>query len=249
MNNFTKPTFVEQIVNIAMPYGGLDFWIENLALNMNPDATWRALLLIGCLKEQGFEAQIRDLLVHQDSRVRAWACFALAQVGDEAAVERIHAMNADPSNRVRIHAWQAIQVLVGPEESSRIFPIRVPQNETLVLISEDSREMGDRLNKLFRGMGFPAIVTTTERDTLIAALKYRPGAIITDNQKGRDNLSGINMTWDICRQPELRETVIFMLTADFIEAVFLWHGGDYYLLKNPFNLIELGNVVNEYLHH
>ncbi len=57
------------------------------------------------------------------------------------------------------------------------------------------------------------------------------------------------MTWDICRHPELRETVLFMLTADFVEGVFLWNGGDYFLSKFRFSVTELVQVANEYLHH
>lgn len=249
MDAFAAPTFCDQIVQLATPYGGTEFWAENLLPNMNPDATWRALMLVGCLKEPRYRDRARELLIHPDSRVRAWACFALAQLGDEASVEQIRAMNADPSNRVRIHAWQAIRVLVGPEESSRLFPIRVPPNETLVLISEDAKKVQLQLSGLFGQMGFTAIVAATEKDTLAAALKFRPGAVITDNQKGRDNLSGLNLTWDICRHHELRETVIFMLTADAVEGVFLWSGGDYFLSKYRFSVDELVQVANEYLHH
>ena len=249
MDAFSEPAFADQIVELAMPYGGLEFWSENLSPRMNPDATWRALMLVGCMQENGYEERIKELLIHPDSRVRAWACFALGRLGDEASVEQIRAMNADPSNRVRIHAWQAIRTMIDPDESLRLFPIRVPQSESLILVSEDSKTAQSNLDELFSRMGFPVVVASTERQTLDAALRLRPGAVITDNQKGRYNLSGLNLTWDLCRIPELRETTIFMLTADSMEAIFLWNGGDYFLSKLQFNIDELVQVANEYLHH
>lgn len=158
-------------------------------------------------------------------------------------------MNADPSNRVRIHARQAIHTLVGPEESSRHFPIPVPHGESLILVSEDSKTMRSKLSGFFRRAGFHVIDASTEAHTLLAARNLRPGAIITDNQKGRDNLSGLHLTWDLCRIPELRETIIFMLTADLVEAIFLWNGGDYFLSKLRFSVDERMQEANEYLHY
>jgi len=77
------------------------------------------------------------------------------------------------------------------------------------------------------------------------ALLLKPLAIVTDNQKGRDNLSGLNMTWDICRIPELRETVLFMLSADYVEVAFLWGGGDCFIHKG--DLVNPGKPVVDYL--
>lgn len=79
MVSFSEPAFADQIVELATPYGGLEFWSENLSPNMHPDATWRALMLVGSLQENGYEKRIKKLLIHADSRVRAWACFALGQ--------------------------------------------------------------------------------------------------------------------------------------------------------------------------
>jgi len=249
MDIFANPRFGNAILSISQAYGNLGFWIENLAPGMNPDATWRALLIVGALKDTRFAAEARRLLVSPDSRVRAWACFALGQMKDEDALEQIYAMNADPSNRVRIHAWQAVQATVGPEESNRHFPIRIPTYESLILISDDSEKMQITLSTLYRKMGFQIRVASTEQETVNLALAVRPQAIITDNQKGKDNLSGLSMTWDLCRRPELRESIIFMLTADFVEPIFLWSGGDCFLSKYNATLDDLANVVMEYLHH
>ena len=57
------------------------------------------------------------------------------------------------------------------------------------------------------------------------------------------------MTWDLCRHPELRETIIFMVSADFIEPIFLWSGGDYFLSKYGSTLEDLAQVAVEYLRH
>jgi len=249
MDAFSKPKFATHIAALAGAYGGYSFWIENLNPRMNPDAIWRALLVTGCLRIVGHEHSIRALLTHPDSRVRGWACFALGQLGDEASLEQIHAMNADASNRVRIHAWQAVQAMVGEEESGRLFPIRIPPQDRLILVSEDSEAMQSNISSLLGGMGYAVLVASTEAETLALALKLRPHAVVTDNQKGADNISGLNLTWDICRIRELRETVVFMLTADTVEPFFLWSGGDYFLHKLTISLSALAEVVNEYLHH
>jgi len=249
MDIFTNPTFGKAILGIAQAYGDPGFWIENLAPHMNPDATWRALLVVGALKDSRFADRARRLLVSPDSRVRAWACFALGQIKDESALNQIYAMNADPSHRVRVHAWQAVQAIVGPEESARHFPIHIPTWESLILISEDSENIRATLSNLYRKMKFQIRVASSEQETLDLALKLKPQAIITDNQKRTDNLSGLNMTWDLCRKPELRETIIFMLTGDFVEPIFLWSGGDCFLSKQKSTLDNLAEVVLEYLHH
>ena len=249
MDTFVNPKFGKAILGIAQAYGDFGFWIENLAPGTNPDATWRALLVVGAMQNSWLSTITRRLLVSPDSRVRAWACFALGQMKDESALEQIYAMNADLSNRVRIHAWQAVQSIVGPEESARHFPIRIPTAESLILISEDSEKMQTTLSNLYSKMGFHTRVASSEQETVELARKVKPHAIITDNQKGKDNLSGLNMTWDLCRQPELRETIIFMLTADFVEPIFLWNGGDCFLSKYKATPEDLANVVMEYLHH
>jgi CheY-like chemotaxis protein len=250
MDTFANPKFGKAILGIAQAYGNIDFWTQNLAPGMNADATWRALLLIGILKDIQFSQFARSLLISSDSRVRAWACFALGQMKDESALEQIYAMNADPSNRVRVHAWQAVQALVGPEESARHFPIRIPPSQSLILISEDYEGNRTVLSELHRKLGFRVRTASSEQETLELACELRPQAIITDNQKGQDNLSGLNMTWDICRRSELRESVLFMLSADFIEPVFLWSGGDCFLSKyNAATFESLTEIVIEYLHH
>jgi len=249
MDIFANPAFDKAILGIAQAYGGLGFWVPNLAPKNNPNATWRALLVIGALKDSRFADKARRLLVSSDSRVRAWACFALGQMKDESSLEQIYAMNADSSNHVRVHAWQAVQAIVGPEESTRHFPIRIPNWENLILISDDSKKIQDTLSDVYRGMKFQVRVASSEQETIELALKLKPQAILTDNQKGVDNLSGLNMIWDLCRRSELRETIIIMLTADFLEPIFLWSGGDCYLQKGRATLNDLAGVVLEYLHH
>ncbi len=242
MDIFANPKFSQSILGIAQAYG-------NLVPGMNPDATWRALLVVGAMKGTQYAELSQRLLVSPDSRVRAWACFALGQMKDESALEQIYAMNADPSNRVRIHAWQAVQAIVGPEESARHFPIRIPTNQSLILISEDSERIRTSLSSLYRRMGFQIRTASSEQETIELARKLKPQAIITDNQKVKDNISGLNMTWDLYRFPELRETVIFMLSADFVEPIFLWSGGDCFLSKQEAMPEDLAHIVTEYLHH
>ncbi|MFZ0533804.1 MAG: hypothetical protein WAM09_11540, partial [Anaerolineales bacterium] len=104
-------------------------------------------------------------------------------------------------------------------------------------------------------LGFITHTAATEKETIDLALKNKPQVIVTDNQKVSvinnlkwvDNISGLNMTWDICRLPELRETIIIMLTADEIEPIFLWQGGDFYLSKMHFGGAMLEMILQEYM--
>ena len=105
------------------------------------------------------------------------------------------------------------------------------------------------LTSLFRKLGFSVETASTEEETLDKALRLKPQELITDNQKGKDNLSGLNMTWEVSRKAELRETVVFKLTADFIEPIFLCSGGDYFLSKTNCGLKEIGEAVTSYLRY
>ena len=77
MNAFSKPKFVSGILGIAKAYGTYDFWLQNLSLGVNTEGTWKALLLLGCLKDPRYSSSINNQLHSNDSRVRAWGCFAL----------------------------------------------------------------------------------------------------------------------------------------------------------------------------
>ncbi len=55
------------------------------------------------------------------------------------------------------------------------------------------------------------------------------------------------MTWDICRNLNLSETIIVILTDDYIEPIFLWLGGDYYISKQTLRRGQVETVVEEYL--
>ncbi len=201
MDIWRDPAFDKSILGIAQAYGPYEFWTQNLQPGMNPDATWRGLLVVAALKDRQFAPNARNLLGNDDSRVRAWACFALAHLRDEAALEQILALREDPSCRVRFHARRAAQVISGKP---------VPPGRPLW----GHARMGDL-------------------------------AIVTDNQKGRDNLSGLNMAWDLCRHPQLRETVLFMVTADLVEVAFLWNGGDWFIRKLARE--DPGTRIAEYL--
>ena len=249
IDSFRYPMFCKAIINIAEAYGSPKFWIENLQPGMNPDATWRALMVIGCMENTNFANSARRLLNHPDSRVRAWACFALGRFQDEKSVGKILSLCSDPSNRVRVHARQALQKLIGFEKANRHVYIRNPtlEKECQILISEDSLISLRFLPGILRNEKFIVDTAETASETIKKALVSRPKIIITDNQKDSDNLSGLNMTWDICRTPELRETIIIMRTADFVEPVFLWYGGDYFLSKDIGDPEQVLLPVHEYL--
>ena len=247
MEAFKKPKFEKAILGIAQAYGPYQFWTDNLLPGMNPDATWRALMIMACLKDTLVIKPARALLNSTDSRVRAWACFALGQLKDEESLDKLLSMNVDPSRRVRVHAWSAIQAVRGIEEKERFLHASIQSAQPLIMISEDSEHSRKNLSNLFDQMGFRVETARSEVQTTRMSFDIKPDAIITDNQKFRDNLSGLNMVWDICRKAALRETILFMLTADDVEPAFLWNGGDYFLSKKRFSLTELIQVVQEYM--
>ena len=251
---FRYPKFCEAILGIADAYSGPKFWIENLRPDMNPDATWRALMVIGCMENVNYADDARRLLNHSDSRVRAWACFALGRFQDESSVEKLLSMCSDPSNRVRVHARQALQKFIGFEQANRNIYVRphTLEQERRILISEDDVLLSSPfMLAILRNSGFNVDTAETASLTIKKALASRPKIIITDNQKVSgnlsDNLNGLNMTWDICRTPELRETIIIMRTADFVEPVFLWYGGDFFLSKDIGDPEQILSPVHEYL--
>jgi hypothetical protein len=53
-----KPIFTHRlqkaILGIAQSYDPYQFWTDNLLPGMNPDATWRALMVVACLKDKLF---------------------------------------------------------------------------------------------------------------------------------------------------------------------------------------------------
>jgi hypothetical protein len=245
MDIWRDAKFDKAILGIAQAYGPYEFWTQNLQPGMNPEAVWRSLLVVAALKDRQFAPNVRNLLGNDNSRVRAWACFALAHLKDEAAEEQLLALRNDPSCRVRFHARKAAQLISGKP----VPPGYPPQGHALmgdlILVSTDAPNALAQMALAFKGKHYRFAHAATEQETLGLALKMKPLAIITDNQKGRDNLSGLNMTWDLCRYPELREIVLFMHTADYVEAAFLWNGGDWFMNKG--GLANLAMGVIDYL--
>jgi CheY-like chemotaxis protein len=246
MDIWSDPAFDKSILGIAQAYGPYEFWTQNLQPGMNPIAAWRALLLVAAMKDRKFAPNARNLLGNDDSRVRAWACFALAHLKEDAAVEQIMALRDDISPRVRFHARRAAQVILNrPVPPGRPSLGDDPIMPEMILLSSDNSNVQTYMEVALKAKGYRLTSAATEQETMQAALLLRPLAIVTDNQKGRDNLSGLNMTWDICRIPELRETVLFMLSADYVEVAFLWGGGDCFIHKG--DLVNPGKPVVDYL--
>ena len=253
------PIFEKSILGIAQAYGPYKFWLENLFPGANPDAAWRALLVVSALRDKAFIVQASGLLKSQDSRVRAWACFYLGIIQHQPASDRLFALTNDPSPRVRYHARKALALLQPGSEPGLIGSKQVIHPCFQVLISEDNARNRIQLATQLERRGFFTHTAGSETETLAVAQKVKPGVIVTDNQKItrrpggigdqmiQDNLSGLNMTWDICRNPELRETIIIMLTADEIEPIFIWSGGDYFLNKFRFGGAMLAEAVEQYM--
>lgn len=241
-----NPHLEKSILGIAQAYGPYKFWLENLFPGANPDATWRALMVISALRDKAFVDQVLALLKSQDSRVRAWACYYLGAIGHDPASDKIFGLTNEPSPRVRHQARQALAILQPGHEAAQAHR-RLDHIGFRILISEDSPQGREQLSLLLHQRGFHTDSAATEQDTITLATKNKPEVIITDNQKSRDNLSGLNMTWDICKNPVLRETILIMLTADEVEPMFLWQGGDFFLNKHRLGGARLGQVLEMYM--
>ncbi len=248
------------ILGIAQAYGPYDFWLQNINPRANPDTTWRALMVVSGLRDVAFVKQATFLLNSPDSRVRAWSCNYLGIMSYVQASEKLFDLSNDPSPRVRFHARKAFismhdcdNVISGNRQFMHAqFP---------VLISEDSPKGREHLAMLLQKQGFTTYTAETTNETIDLALKIKPAVIVTDNQKilfindpklGKqpryiDNISGLNMTWDICRIYELREALLFMLTADELEPIFLWYGGDVFLSKYRFGAEMVGGIIQAFM--
>ena len=249
------------ILSIAQAYGPYDFWLDNINPLANPDTTWRAFMVVSALKDVGFVEKAKFLLNSPDSRVRAWSCNYLETVNHVQASDKLFTLSNDPSPRVRFHARKAFISMHGGENvfsgNRQYMHAQFP-----VLISEDSPKGREQLAMILQKQGFTTYTADTARETLELALKIKPQVIITDNQKITfindpkfgsqaryvDNISGLNMTWDICCLQELRETLLFMLTADELEPIFLWHGGDVFLSKHRFGAEMLGGIIQAFMY-
>jgi CheY-like chemotaxis protein len=246
---FKDPKFCKSILDIAQAYGPYSFWTENLEPGMNPDTTWRALMVVAAFKDSVYAEPSRALLKAYDSWVRAWACTALAILNYRPAFSEILERINDHSNRVRYHARQAAASMQGEESGERYIHHHQSRDQFQhILISDDDPSFAMSIQKLVNKMGFQVEFAPSAEKTTELALRVKPQVIITDNQKNNDNLSGLNMTWDLCRLNMMRETVIFMVTVDFVEPIFIWSGGDAYFNK-LIGLAMLGRTIEDYLYN
>ena len=239
--------FRQKIIDAAEVYGGAIFWNDILMSDGYAENLWRGMLFVGCARLPGYNHQVYSKLNHPDSRVRAYGCFALGQLGEMKALNRIDSLMFDPSPRVRIHARFAHQTLTGDRFNGDENTPREGAHKDKVLISEDSGLAQEQLIEGLTGLNLDLEVASTAEETIDKALQLRPRVIITDNQKWGDNTSGLRMISQISRTPELQEIVIFMLTADPIEAALLWHGGDMHFIKGQYALAGLGYQIASYL--
>ena len=190
MDIWRDPAFDKSILGIAQAYGPYEFWTQNLQPGMNPDAAWRGLLVVAAMKDRIFSPNARNLLGNDDSRVRAWACFALAHLKDETALEQILALRNDPSCRVRFHARRAAQEISGKPVPPVPPLLGHAWMGDLILLSDDAPNIKNQMEIALKGGRYRFATAATEQETIDLALRFKPLAIITDNQKGRDNLSG-----------------------------------------------------------
>jgi CheY-like chemotaxis protein len=116
-----------------------------------------------------------------------------------------------------------------------------------VIVSDDSPHNAEMYGRLIRNLGCQVAVARTEAGTLTEARRTPPDLVVTDNQKWRDNSSGLRMTEELAGDPSLSEIVVIMASADPIEAAFLWNGGDHFIHKRFGSLYQVGHLVQEYL--
>jgi CheY-like chemotaxis protein len=247
MERDTTPLQKAQLSMLGAAYGGPRFWYEILREDARPENIWRSLLFLGSTGTRGCEEPIRNRLHHPNSRVRGWACSALAEIGDEDARQGILALADDASPRVRRQARLAHLRLNrhgGREPASRP---KADARESLVLVSDDSGRVQDQLASVLRPRGFQLAFASSDDETVEMALRLHPWAIMTDNQKGRDNMSGLRMTERIASTPALEGALLLMMTADPVEGGFLWAGGDAFFLKWHVGPPQLVAVLEDYL--
>lgn len=247
MVDFSSQLLRRQVLSIGDAYGGPPFWYELLREDSNPDNVWRALLYIGCFTAPGPEPAIRNKLLHPDSRVRAMACFALGRFQDEAAADRLRQLCGDPSPRVRIHARTALAAIVEAGDLPPMGSAATPSDSAIILVSEDSLRLQDAIAEALQSLGQRVACAADTVETIEIARRLRPIIVVTDNQKGKDNTAGLRVTEAISRDPTLRESILLMLSADFLDGVFLWHGGDCFIHKILAGLGQLQAVAAEYL--
>ena len=223
-----------QILSIGNGYGGRRFWFEILREDSVSDSIRRALLYIGCLGLPGAEVAIRQKLSHPSSRVRTAACRALARLKDLPSADALHELSADPSPRVRIEARRALDSFrMNGNGKGATTSDAHSLDQPLVLISDDSARVQDGITQMLEPFDFRFAYASSLPETMEMARRLRPNAILTDNQKGRDNQSGLRMTSMIAEDEGQDDTALVMVTADRIEGPFLWEGGDSFFLK-PF---------------
>jgi len=246
MWDFSNPKFCKSILDIAQAYGPYEFWTDNLILGCNPDATWRALMVVAALKDPLYAESVRLMMAHPDSRVKAWACTAIAELKYRPGFGQLQALTVDRSSRVRFHARQAVREMRGLPPVARPFHHRGFIDNIIILLSEDDPSQSQAINFGLSRLNYLIQTAATEADTVAMAFKLQPKVIITDNLKGKDCLSGLNITWDLCRRAELRDTLFFMVTADNVEPIFIWSGGDEYFQK-PIDANMLDRKLKLYL--
>jgi CheY-like chemotaxis protein len=247
MTENSIPSHKAQLSMLGAAYGGPRFWIEVLREDARPENIWRSLLFLASTGARGSEEPVRNRLHHPSSRVRGWACFVLGEVEDEGARQAILVLADDVSPRVRRQARLALLRLNRHGGRQPAVRPKADARESLVLISEDSARVQDQLASILRPRGFQLAFASSDDETIEMALRLRPWAILTDNQKGRDNLSGLRMTERIASTPALEEAVLLMITADPVEGGFLWAGGDSFFLKWSVSLPQLVAVLEDYL--
>lgn len=230
----------EQVRMLAGAYGAPRFWLEVLATDSHPLNLRRALLVLAHCDLPAPLDLIRSRLGHADSRVRAWACTCLGRRGDGGSLDQLDHLAHEASPRVRWHARRALRAL-------GFAPPALRNGGCLALVSEDSAGVRRTLADLLKRLGVNVAAAACQQETLRRALALRPSLILTDNQKLRDNTSGLRMTEALAAAPALSETLLFMFSADPVEGLFLWNGGDAFVHKGRGALAPLEARLREAL--
>lgn len=225
--------FARQVLSIGDAYGGPRFWLEIALTDTCAENLWRSLLYLGCLGWGGGSFPSEKHLEHPDSRVRAWACFVLGREGALHGSEFLRRAVTDPSPRVRFRARQALTCVLGKQELDNLPGVMRFNTRARIVVSDDSEGVRDQIGWILQHKDLDLIGVSTPEETLEVAHSTTPDAILTDNQKGRDNTSGLRMVEQISRDSTLAEVPIMMFTADPVEGPFFWCGGDAFALKGP----------------
>ena len=239
VSDYVHPVMLEGLNHLGDAYGDERYWYEVVLQDERPENRWRALLVLAARGYPDARPDLADESYHENSRIRAWACFAMGASRQRLFRGDLERHSGDPVRRVRFRAYRALAAL---GFDPNILPVAGEDNLT-VLISDDDEAARETIAGILREAGIPCTTAATVEETVAKAASLSPAIVVTDNQKGADNTAGLHMAARFARDRHLQAITLVMLSDDRVGGPFLWYGGDHYLHKTR-DLKHLVPLVN-----